>query len=82
VTDGNTNDVYTGPILRAPAYLALGLKPFPYFRLQAGAAFLNYTYADGRTITLVRPMVGLALEFDFSLNNKNNLAKTIDSNKE
>ncbi len=82
VTDGNTNQVYTGPILRAPAYLALGLKPFPYFRLQAGTTFLNYTYNDGRSITLIRPMVGLALEFDFSLNNKNNLDKAGDANKD
>lgn len=81
VRDAN-GDTYTGPLLRAPAYLAVGIKPFPYIRLQAGTAFLNYTYADGRTVTAVRPMIGLALEFDFSLNNKNGLEKSTDPNKD
>ncbi len=79
VRDGVTNEPYTGPILRAPVYVALGIKPFPFIRLQAGATALNYTNpGDGKVKTMIRPMIGLALEFDFSLNNKNTLSQKVD----
>jgi hypothetical protein len=77
VRDGG-GDIYKGPILSTPSYLALGIKPFRFIRLQVGASFVqqsitNATGGEEKKPISVKPMIGLALEFDFSFKNKNNL---------
>ena len=75
-----TGEVYTGPLLRTPTYLAFGIKPIRFIRLQAGLAFVQQTMqptkpGDAVTNKLsVKPMAGIALEFDFSFKNKNSLS--------
>ncbi len=79
----NNSTVLTGPFLRAPVYAGIGIKPVRLLRINIGMVALNQELAGEkpsdptRTITLIRPMIGAALEFDFSLNNKNSL-KTSD----
>jgi hypothetical protein len=68
-----TGEVYTGPILRTPTYIAFGIKPVRFVRLQLGAAFVQQTDAT-KTKLSVKPMIGAALEFDFSFKNKNSLS--------
>jgi hypothetical protein len=75
-------EVYKGPVLATPLYVSLGIKPIRFIRLQAGVAFVQQTIAPAtpndspKNVTSVKPMVGIALEFDFSFKNKNNLSNT------
>jgi hypothetical protein len=75
-------EVYKGPILATPLYLSLGIKPIRFIRLQAGLAFVQQTIQPvtpndtPKNVLSVKPMIGIALEFDFSFKNKNSLNNT------
>lgn len=77
--DKKNNTEISGPFFKVPTYVALGYRPFGFFRVQAGAAFLeNVTPAGGGTIpgfdkkVEVRPFIGVSAELSLWFNfNKN-----------
>ncbi len=70
--DGNK---ISGPIFKIPTYVSLGYRPFAFFRVQAGAAFLEDASSAGTVSGFsnrveVRPFVGISAELNvwFNLN--------------
>ncbi len=70
--DGNK---VSGPLFKVPTYVALGYKPFGFFRVQAGVAFLEDASTAGTVSGFenrveVRPFVGISAELNvwFNLN--------------
>ncbi len=79
---GNFNDdngnTISGPLFKVPTYVSYGYRPFSFFRIQAGAAFLENTTPGGGNIpgfdkkVEVRPFVGIAAELNVWFNMKKN----------
>lgn len=72
--DDNGNKI-SGPLFKVPTYVSLGYRPFGFFRIQAGAAFLENT--SGAVISgfdkkvEVRPFIGISAELNVWFNMKN-----------
>lgn len=73
--DDNDNEI-SGPLFKVPTYVSLGYRPFGFFRIQAGAAFLENV--SGNPISgfdnkvEVRPFIGVSAELNVWFNlNKN-----------
>ena len=74
--DGNK---ISGPLFGVPTYVSLGYRPFGFFRVQAGVAFLEDATIGGNNIpgfdnkVEVRPFIGVSAELNVWFNlNKNN----------
>ena len=79
---GNFKDIegneISGPLFKVPTYISLGYRPFGFFRIQAGAAFLENVTPGGSTIAgfgnkvEIRPFIGISAELNVWFNlNKN-----------
>ncbi len=69
--DGNK---ISGPLFNIPTYVSLGYRPFGFFRVQAGVAFLEDDSDAGTAFkekVAIRPFVGISAELNvwFNLNN-------------
>ncbi len=67
----------SGPLFKIPTYVSLGYRPFGFFRIQAGVAFLEDASTAGTVSGFenkveVRPFVGISAELNVWFNLSNN----------
>ncbi len=74
--DGDGNKI-SGPLFKIPTYVSLGYRPFGFFRIQAGVAFLEDASTAGTVSGFedkveIRPFVGISAELNVWFNLSNN----------
>lgn len=63
----------SGPVFKVPVYASLGYRPFAFFRIQAGATFLEDVSTAGdisgfENRVEIRPFIGISAEFNIWFN--------------
>lgn len=71
--EDENGSVASGPIFKVPVYASIGYRPFAFFRIQAGAAFLEDVSTAGDISGFsdrveIKPFIGVSAEFNIWFN--------------